>query len=211
MITLPEYLNRLQQVHILAAVLMAIVGGVYLLLGWKIFKILVILNALIIGVLVGGHFGQMLQKPHMDVILGVAGGLLLAALSWPLMKWAVSVMGALAGAAVGFGLWRYAALATGRTYLIDLSWVGALIGLITLGLLAFIVFKAVVVLFTSIQGSGMMVSGVLALICREPTWRNSLQTTLTNNTYLLPLIIVVPALLGAIFQQSLFGKGKKDE
>lgn len=208
-----EFIHQLTMMHPVVGALLLGVGGVYLLLGWRIFKVLVIANACVLGMGAGVWVGtELLKYPNMDIIGGIAGGLLLAVAAWPLMRWAVSIMGALAGAAVGFGLWRYVAQAAGQPDLIRLSWVGALIGLITMGLLAFLIFKAVVIIFTSLQGSGMMVSGTCALLMKHDGLRTALTTNLTNNVYLLPLLVIVPTLIGVIFQETKFGKahaGKK--
>lgn len=204
---LEEYLVRIQSWNILVAMLAAILGGIYLLTGWRLFKWLVILNALVLGMLVGLYLGTRIQRyPHMDVILALVGGILAAAMAWPLMKGAVSLMGALIGAVVGAGLWWHVARAMGNIAAEDLAWVGAIIGFITLGLLAFIVFQFVVIAFTALQGALMLVSGALSLALRHEPFRAPVLSALRENVYLLPLLVLVPAALGAIYQQAKYGK-----
>lgn len=201
------YLSNLQNnVDVLKAVSLVIAGALSLMMGWKIFKVLITANALLVGMVVGMSLGGRLNHPNMDVIMGIAFGLLFAAVAWPMMKWSVSVLGGLAGGAVGYLLWRYVCLAAGQQNLAQMGWVGGVIGLITLSLLAFIMFKVVVMSFTAFEGSFFLVSGVIALLMKAGGLQESLRTTLTENEYLLPLLVLVPAVLGGIFQQVKFGK-----
>ena len=185
-------------------------GLVYLLQGWKIFKILVVINAAILGVLVGSQFGQTLKGANSPLFCGIAGGLLLAVLAMPAMKFAISIMGALAGGALGYGLWAYITKALGKEALLEHAWAGALIGLVTLGLLAFVIFRLVVMIFTSLQGSLMTVTGALGLLLMSSALRDNLQTSLETNVHVLPVLVGVPAIIGFAFQYSgILAKEKK--
>src|SRR5947207_931541 len=72
-----------------AATLLVIFGLVYLLFGWYIFKILVTLNAAVIGAYIGTFLGGKAGAPTPGALIG---GFVAAALTWPLMKWAVAIM-----------------------------------------------------------------------------------------------------------------------
>jgi len=189
------------------AMLLFACGLVYMLQGWKIFKILVIANAAVLGAMLGAHIGGFLRGQDTWLYTGIAGGLLLAVLAGPLMKYAVSLMGGLAGSFVGYSLWHYVTRTVDRGDLAPYGWVGALIGLVTLGLLAFVILKAVVTVITSIQGSVMTVSGVVALLMKHPSLRESLEYPLRQNTHLVALLVGVPAVIGVAFQYS--GVAKK--
>ncbi|HUT01534.1 MAG TPA: DUF4203 domain-containing protein [Phycisphaerae bacterium] len=182
-------------------------GLVYMLQGWKIFKVLVVANAAVLGAVIGAHLGGLLRGQDTWLYTGIAGGMLLAVLAGPLMKYAVSLMGGLAGSFVGYSLWHYVARTVDRPEMGQYGWVGALIGLITLGLLAFVILKAVVTIVTSIQGSLMTVSGIVALLMKHPALRESLEFPLRQNTHLIALLVGVPAVIGFAFQYS--GVAKK--
>ena len=190
---------------IMAMVLFAC-GLVYMLQGWKIFKILVVANAAVLGAVVGGHLGGMLRGENTWLYTGVAGGLLLAVLAGPLMKYAVSLMGGLAGSFVGYGLWNYVAHTTGGLAPPEFAWVGALIGLITLGLLAFVILQIGVMVVTSIQALNMTVCGIVALMMKYEPLRESLDGPLRENTHLVALLVGVPAVIGIAFQTSYAAK-----
>lgn len=184
------------------AMLLFACGLVYMLQGWKIFKILVIANAAVLGAIVGGHLGGMLRGANTWLYAGVAGALLFAVLSGPLMSYAISLMGGLAGSFIGYGLWRYVANMAGAQDAVRYAWVGALIGLIALGLLAFVILKGVVTIVTSVQGSLMTVSGIVALLMKYEPLRVSLENPLRENSHLAALLVGVPAVIGSAFQLS---------
>lgn len=184
------------------AMLLFACGLVYMLQGWKIFKVLVVINAAVLGAVVGGHIGAFLRGANTWLYTGIAGGLLLAVLAGPLMKYAVSLMGGLAGSFLGYGLWNYVVNMVDRPEVAQYAWVGALIGLITLGLLAFVILQAVVTILTSVQGSVMTVSGIVALLMKYEPLRQSLENPLRDNNHLAALLLGVPAVIGVAFQYS---------
>lgn len=206
-----EYVQSLLNLDPLHAVLLLAAGIVYMVYGWKIFKVLVVINAAVLGCAVGAMLGDMAKTQNLPVITTVAGGLLLAVLAWPLMRVAVAVMGALFGSLMGDTLWAYIAQAINRPGLEQYAWAGSLIGLITLGLLGFIIFQITVMLFTSYQGTLMGASGALALLLRYPSFKIDLENRLLNDIHLLPLIIAVPSVVGFTLQYFYFSKkgGKK--
>ena len=132
-------------------------GAVYLLYGWRIFKVITVvcfgMLGLYAGMKVGGTMGSILWGG----IIGLAG---LAALSIPLMKWAVSILGAVAGGIITSGLWF--AFGLPQQYI----WAGAVIGIIAGGMISFIVFKIAVMLFTSLGGAVLIIIGLLSLLYR---------------------------------------------
>src|SRR3954471_7724086 len=103
------------------ALLLIMLGLVYLLFGFYLFKPLVLLNAAFIGSMIGvfisGKTGGALPS-------GILGGFVAAAATYPLMKWAVALMGGLFGALLGFTLWRTFGLEAG------FAWTGGCMGLI---------------------------------------------------------------------------------
>jgi hypothetical protein len=191
----------------LMAVVLVACGLVYMLQGWKIFKVLVIVNAGLLGAVVGGHVGAMLGGHNTWLYMGIAGGLLLAVLAGPLMKYAISLMGGLAGAFLGYSMWHYVVAMVAQEDLSRYAWVGAMIGLITLGLLAFIILQSVVTIITSVQGSVMTICGLVVIVMTcAPTASGSLEESLRRNNHLVALLIAVPAIIGVAFQYSLTGK-----
>ncbi|MFW5839978.1 MAG: DUF4203 domain-containing protein, partial [Planctomycetota bacterium] len=196
------FLLSLNQISLAPAILLAASGIVYLLYGWKIFKILVVCNALMFGAIFGTHIGLMFETPNMPLYMAIGGGALLGMLSWPTMKYAVAVMGGLAGALLGFGVWQYVSAATRNVEMARFGWAGALIGLVLLGMLAFILFRVAVIGWTSFQGAMMIVAGLVALLLKHQQFHQNVNQSLQANVHLLPLLIGVPAGIGFIFQDA---------
>ena len=206
-----QLISSLSGLEPLWACLLLACGLVYLVHGWKIFKVLVALNAAILGVVVGVKLAGLAGGGrNMPLFAAVGGGLLLAALAWPLMKYSISLMGGLAGSFLGFGIWQYAAQLAGRPGLLEYAWTGALVGLVTLGLLGFLVFRFVVITFTAFQGSVMTVAGTVGLLLKYDRVAEPVTNAMLNNVHLLPLLVGVPAVIGFAVQNSAaFKKAKK--
>lgn len=192
----------LQNMSMVWAVVFLIAGLVTLVNGYKYYKIVTVLLALSIGCFGGYYLGQRVGSPYI-----VAGclALLLAVCSMPLMKYAVAVMGGLAGAFIGANLWAASISlffeAEQAQALQDTYWVGALVGLIVLGMLAFIVFKLSVVLFTSVSGSTVAVLGAIALTLQVPNWQSTIVEGVSAHPIIIPLMVLVPAAIGLLMQE----------
>jgi hypothetical protein len=178
-----------------AAILVAL-GIVYLLFGWYCFKALVTLNAALIGAYVGAILGNRGGQPLAGALMA---GLVCAAVTWPLMKWAVAVMGGLFGAVVGCSIWVSAGLDP------HFAWAGGLSGLIFFGMLSFIIFRGSVMVYMSLQGSVMLVFGILGLIYKYQSLAPRITDGLTLKPFILPAAIFIPALFGLIYQQTAYG------
>jgi len=190
----------------LQAVIAISFGVVYLLYGWRIFKILTIISfallGLRVGMLAGGQFDN-------EVWGGVIGLVVLAALSVPLIRWAVSILGAVAGGVITAGVWYACQLPE------EYIWAGAIIGIIAGGMISFIIFKISVMLFTSLGGSVLIVIGALALMYHyeislaEPTAQ--LNGLVHEENWFLPVLLMVPTAIGIIIQNNLIKGSPKWE
>jgi len=196
-----QIIARLQQADPLQALLVLAFGLVCLLLGWKLFKAVIIANAALVGGVLGYRLAQELSAgPNLPIILGICGALLLGVMAWPLMKVAVSVMAALVGGVIGLAAWSQIAGATNHPAVQQYAWAGGLIGLITLGLLAWVIFRFTVMLFTAFQGSFLAVTAVVALLLKHTGMEPRLRETLAEDRYLLSLIVLVLGLVGFALQ-----------
>jgi hypothetical protein len=177
------------------ACLLVLLGIVYLMFGYCIFKVLVTLNAMAAG----AYLGALLGKSSNAVAAGaLIGAILAAALTFPLMKYAITIMGGIFGAALGASLWRQANLQP------DLAWAGALSGLIFFGMLSMIVYRGSVILYTSLQGSVMLVFGILSLLYKYQTMAPDVTAIFSKRAFILPTVVLIPALVGLLYQQSMY-------
>ena len=182
------------------AALFVIIGVIILLFGINLFKAVVMVNAAIVGAGIGAFLGD---KAGNDSVGMIIGGFSAAVLSWPLMRFAVAIMGFTIGAVVGAALWRVFSLNH------DLHWAGGLIGGVTFGMLSFLLFRGCVMMYTSLQGASMAVFGILSLIMKYQDLAPKMTQYLSTKQFLLPLAIFIPTLCGLIFQQTPSGGAAK--
>ena len=86
-------------------------------------------------------------------------------------------------------------------------WAGIVIGIIAWGMISFIVFKASVMLFTSLGGSAITAVAVLALmrlyekdVLNPPT--DNIHDMVFNQNWFLPTALIVPTIIGVIMQNN---------
>ncbi|TVQ32475.1 MAG: hypothetical protein EA376_05525 [Phycisphaeraceae bacterium] len=190
----PENLiSVLTQVHPVWAGIFVVVGALCILNGFRWHKIVIVLLSGMLGVAAGMWLGDRIGGAH--TVTGVALTALFMILALPGLRFAVALFGGLAGAFVGANAWT----ALGGTP--DMHHFGAMFGLIALGMLAFMTFRLVIVLFTTILGASLLVLGALALMLTVEAWRGAISESLTVNSLVVPLVVTVTALIGIIVQQ----------
>ncbi|MCE9590580.1 MAG: TMEM198/TM7SF3 family protein [Planctomycetes bacterium] len=195
---------HLKNLSVVWAAIFFAAGLVSLLQGYKFYKAVTVVMAFMIGGFVGYTLGKQVKA---DYIVAGCCAALFAVSCWPLMKYAVAAMGGLAGAFLGANAWS-AVVATMNTRGQGANpdphqntyWVGALVGLVLCGMLAFILFKLSVVMFTCVCGATVAVLSGISLLMQVPHWQDSITGALSRNAVALPLLVFVPALIGLILQ-----------
>ena len=194
-------LNYFQTASWLEGIALLACGVVYLLYGWKAYKPLVMVNAALVGAILGAHLGGMYEGgKNMTAIGAVIGSVALMLVCLPFRKYAVSVMAGLAGALMGFAFWNTVAEAIGQPSFSEYAWAGALIGLIGLGLLAFVALRPTVMVFTCVQGGVMIIGGLMTLLFKFSSPRDEIESWLHGTPMLLALSIFVAVIIGLAFQ-----------
>jgi hypothetical protein len=177
------------------AAILIIAGIIYLLFGYYLYKFLIVLNFALLAAIGGAAVGSRWHAPEIGAVVAA---LTAGALAWPLMKYAVAIIGGVYGAMLGAALWQGAGLH------MDFAWSGATMGLILFGLLSFLLFRGCIILYTALQGSFMFVFGVLGLVCKYPDLADSIARYVTLKPMLVPIAVFVPMVIGLLFQQSNF-------
>jgi len=199
--------SHLQSLSVVWATVFLIVGVMCLLNGYKFYKVAVVGLALLLGLFAGYGLGMKIGAP---LIIAGCFGVLLAVLAFPLMKYAVALFGGLAGAFIGANLWAGFSHAINRAAQTaipsDAYWIGALVGLLLFGMLAFILFKLSIVLFTSVSGATIAVLGGIALLLSFEPWNAAIASGLTANQVVIPLLVFIPAIFGLVYQEQ-WGRG----
>jgi hypothetical protein len=196
-----ELVTNLQQVPMVMASVLVAVGLICMMWGFKFYKIVVILTALITGIVLGFKFGVTVQR---EVIVAGCMGVLLAVVAWPLMKYAVALSGGLAGAFIGASIYTGLAMEManhGQAFNPQMSWVGALCGLMFFGLMSFILFDLSVVMFTSMSGAVMFMLGTVALLMNVEAFRPAIVSSMSQTPWIMPMLVMVAAVIGVVMQQ----------
>lgn len=227
-----ELLGKLGQLGEIWALAFVIMGLICLLNGYKFHKVMTVALLVVLGAVFGYWMGLEIKGPPFVVAAMVS--VLAGALAFPLMKYAIAILGGLSGAFIGANLWVAIAtflapsstrqqtttptisnetlLQVGTHISTETFWVGALIGLIVCGIGAFILSKIAIHLFTTVSGSTIAVFGVIALLLSIDTFRETVTTELTRSPLIIPMLVFVPAVLGFMMQEKASGAwGTKSE
>jgi len=197
--------DHLQHMGVLWAVLFTVVGLLCLFNGYRFYKTATVMIALACGLFLGYRLGKEIGAEY---IVSGCLGLLMAVVCFPLMRYAIAVLGGVAGAFIGANVWsglaRMGLEADASSAAADNYWVGALLGLMLFGLLAFILFKMSIVVLTSVAGSTLAVLGAVALVMQiaPAETSTSIVSSLEANALVLPILVFVPAVIGFILQES---------
>ncbi len=185
-------LAALQNVHPVWAVIFVVLGSLSVAHGYRWHKPVVLALSALLGLAAGMFIGDRIGGAH--AIAAAATSLLFVMLALPGLKFAVALFGGLAGAFAGANAWT----ALGGNP--DLHHMGSVIGLIVLGMLAFLTFRLVIVLFTSIGGTIFLLCGSLALMLRVEAWQGGIADALETKPLVLPMVAIVIAAVGAVLQ-----------
>ena len=178
-------------------------GIVCLMYGWRVFKILVVICFALLGVFVGVSVTDKIVGLNNRLVGGLVGMGLLGILSIPLMRWAVSVLGAIAGGILSSGIWYASGLP--ERYILA----GALIGMVGGGMISFIIFKVAVILFSSLSGACLIMVGSLAILYMHPATSTRLEEIIFTKKWFIPTLLMAPTLIGLVLQNK-FVKDSKD-
>ena len=194
-----EYITKL---NLLEALTFISFGVVCFLYGWRIFRILVTMSFALMGLFAGREINKLLIGGN-GAWLGIICMLFFAIFSVPLVRWGVSILGAIAGGVLTGGGWY--ALGLPEKYI----WAGAVIGVVAGGMISFIIFKAAIMLFTSLGGSALVVMATLAIMHQYMGASDQVKELVFVHKWFLPVMLLVPTAVG-IFLQSRFIRNAKD-
>ncbi len=169
------------------------VGLVFLLWGLRIYRILVVISLMAIGVLV------VLQTPLstlVRILLAVPIALLLCVVGWRLAKVSVAVLTSVWAAFVIFTILEAFDVRAEISLVLSLVAVGVVISLI------FILFEQIIALVTSFEGALLCVIGLVNLAGQSPRLWELLQPMLLENLFFTPFLVVAITFTGFYFQMA---------
>lgn len=192
---LRQFLDQLPVVTEWILAPLAVIGGLLMLLyGLRIFKALVIIQTgLSIGALGWTIVAELIGRPDYGWLGLLLGGVIGALLAWPLLNFFIALWGAVMGAAAG-GL---IADAMGNQQHII---VGLIVGGLAGGLLMLLVFRLVIIALTSLFGSALAVSGLIAMVIQIPQAGGRIEQALQSSPLVLAVVVAIPTAIGIAYQ-----------
>ncbi len=183
--------DALSNMHIVWASIFVVVGALCVFNGYKWHKAVIVFCAFLTGLGLGHLLSQHMGQSR--IVMG-AIGLLCAVIATPLLRITVAVFGGLTGAFIGAHAWSAFSDAP------DVHLAGAGMGFVALGMAAFLMFRFVIVLFTSISGAAMAVFGAITLLLHVPAWQEQVRASLSTNPRVVPLLVLTGAVTGFVLQ-----------
>jgi hypothetical protein len=207
-VSMDMFWEQVDKLSWLQALIAVSFGAVYLIYGWRIFKVLAVVSFGMGGLFLGMELGRRMGTDSSAIMWGgIIGLILMAVLSIPLMHWAVRILGAAAGGIITGCIWY--ALGLPHQYILA----GAVIGIVAGGMISFIVFKISVMLFTSLGGAVLIITGLLALANlyeqHQTTNANFVYSLVNEYNWFMPAILIFTTFVGMVIQNKLV-KGASD-
>jgi hypothetical protein len=190
----PLFATATEPVQIAAAVAAIVCGVIFLLYGFRVYRVLVVLVSAFIGVLAGMSLGPMVNVN--PVLLAVIGAVVLALMGWLLFRSFVGLLGGIAmAAAVPVALAALQLNVAVSPLLI--SGVSFFAGFV----LTLILFRPLIIIATSIDGAVMLLMGTFALLMRWwPGVGHSVEGFLEGTSWSQAALVAALALIGVILQ-----------
>lgn len=189
-----ELLDRLADVPFILAAVVVAVGILCIFNGYRWHKWIIAILSFLCGLGLGYMLSQQMGK---STVVAVAVGGLCAIVATPLLRITVAIFGGITGAFIGSNAWT-----AFHANPPDANWAGAIIGFIVLAMASIILFRLVVVLFTSFGGAAMAICGGITLLLHVPNWQGAVRESLTSNEMLVPTLLLLAATSGFVIQES---------
>lgn len=169
-----------------------VLGLVFLLYGYKLYKILVSVVFAgiggLVGLLIGVHFGAP------GWLAALIGAFLLGILAWPLFRIGWGILGGMVFAAVA---WPFA---MALTQSVVPAYILAAVAFIAGMILTTMLMRPLIIISTATSGAATLVTGVLLMLIRWPEVNEPVKAALESKPYLFIVLVALPAILGAILQ-----------
>jgi hypothetical protein len=193
--------EQIRQLPSPTLILMIGAGVLFLLYGRSLFRGLVMINAMIFGAWLGWRLGGSTQYPYI-ITIGLA--MVLGILAWPMFKLAVAGSSGMMGAMM---VWQVVNL---HERLVHYGPVFLVIGFIVFAILGWVLFRAMIIVVTAVQGAGMILLSLVFLLQRAGFFRESswIQVDRPGAVHLAVLIL---AAVGILYQVRFAGGKGRDK
>jgi hypothetical protein len=180
----------------LVGLVLIVFGLAFLLYGYRVYKALVILVFAGVGGMAGMVVGGYLGLSPVGALVGtVLGALVFGFLAWPLHRIGWGLLGGAASAVVFVGFAGAAGVTT-QAYLYVIAGVAFVMGVI----LTIWLFRPLLITVSSLVGATLLVDGAVRLTVVKPSFGEPIYAFLRENEYVLIIVLLVLAGVGALMQ-----------
>jgi len=185
-----------------AAAILVPVGLAFLLWGFRLYRWLVVLAYVGIGIMLGLAAAEYFAfNPSVGIMVGA---IVLGVLAWPLHR-------------LGWGLLGGLVFATALVAAASLLGIESRLHLALIGVVAFVagvgvtllLMKPIIIVITALGGAGLVAAGVLRLTMLWPVPWGPISRTLDARPYVFAVIVLVLAAVGSVLQVFDTAKKKK--
>lgn len=196
--------NLLHYHPLMAAVLLIPVGIAFLLYGYRLYRWLVVIAYVGIGVVLGMAAAAYLGFNQSVGIM--AGAIVLGVLAWPLHRAGWGLLGGILFAIV----FREVSAVMGMEGQLQLALIGAVAFLVGV-VLTVLLLKPLIVVITSVVGGTLLALGALSLVALWPALGGPVEKAIDARLYLPVFIVLVLAAVGSLLQilDSARGRSKR--
>ncbi|NNM88952.1 MAG: hypothetical protein HKL95_10590 [Phycisphaerae bacterium] len=189
-----HFMAVLQQEKFLSAAILVVLGLLLLLLSRWLYRWIIAVDVIAMGWVLAMVVAD---KSLLVAVVVVAVAVIAAIALVPMLEMAFALVGAVAGCLMGMAVshWMHSPP--------EMVLLAAILGLIAVGVMSFLVFRAALIFFFTLQGSAMFVGGLLALLREDApvAWnRWALKARLLTLSAFVLLTLGV-ACLGTLIQQ----------
>ncbi len=190
-ISLNDWIGFLRTSHSAIGFPMIICGLGLMLFGWRLWKICVILAfgliGVALGVIVNGHGEN-------RALFGMAGGLILAAVSYYPVRQAVAVLGGL----IGTGVTHFYLTPLRLDPVIHWSLCGS--AFVAFSAYSFLTKQRVVIFVTAFLGAILLMSGLATWAMSVPAFFQTMRSMASYSVIVLPFLLLVPTVMSCFYQ-----------
>ncbi len=198
-----EWVRLFDTVDPASGMILLLAGLVYMLMGIRVFRGLVVLNCAAIGGGVGFLLGSLVAEDAiiLQIGLGLVGAVALGAMAVPMVKLGVAVCAGILGGFLG------ATIAGAFTASPDARMVVGLVGLLVTISLVFVIFDRLIIAVTSFQGALMTTAGALIISGHQSGFLRHFRNMALDSGMVIPFCVLAGTVIGVSIQMAGQHKG----
>lgn len=191
-----EWLSVLNGLDPAVGMILAVAGLVFVLIGWRVYQAIIVINIAALGALGGSIVGGLMFQDSwvMQVVCAVAGAVVLGGMAVPMFKVATVLCASLIGGYLG------AVVSSGFSASGDVHLAGGLVGMGVAASLVFIVFEHLMITVISFQGALMTVAGVLAASNQQASWLRHFRDMASRSDFMIVFTVFALTVIGICVQ-----------